>query len=80
VTARYDVDGRHYARTSRDWLANLDFHRDEVRRILAAGGGDVSPERLLQRWRVFFLACLELFAYRQGQEWWVSHYLFEPRR
>lgn len=33
-----------------------------------------------QRWRLFLLSVEELFAYDQGQQWWVSHYLFAPRR
>ncbi|MFO7572175.1 MAG: cyclopropane-fatty-acyl-phospholipid synthase family protein [Gaiellaceae bacterium] len=71
LVERWSVPGEHYARTCEAWLGNLEAHADEIRRRWGRA--------YLARWRVFFLACAELFAYRGGSEWRVAHYLFEPR-
>jgi cyclopropane-fatty-acyl-phospholipid synthase len=73
------LSGTHYKRTAEAWLANLDARRKDILPILAAVYGRGEAAQWLVRWRVFFLACAELFGYRQGQEWWVSHYLCRRR-
>ena len=47
--------------------------------ILAATYGADQALRWWVYWRVFFMSCAELFGYRGGREWLVSHYLFEKR-
>lgn len=75
---QWRVDGIHYHRTSDAWLERLDRNRDDALQVLADGyGADAS--RWFHRWRLFFIACSELFAYRGGDEWFVSHYLWEKR-
>lgn len=78
VTRRESWDGRHYQRTADAWLANLDSHRAGIRSILAHCSGPQQADRLLQRWRMFFLAVSELFGFAGGTEWFVSHYVLEP--
>jgi cyclopropane-fatty-acyl-phospholipid synthase len=74
---RWRWDGTHYQKTANAWLANLDGRRGHVLPLLAQTYGEAAAAQWLQRWRIFFMACAELFGYHGGQEWWVSHYLFE---
>jgi cyclopropane-fatty-acyl-phospholipid synthase len=79
IEERWRVDGRHYAKTAEAWLANMDRHRAAIRPLLADTYGPRETERWWNYWRVFFIACAELWSYRGGQEWMVSHYRFRKR-
>ena len=70
-------DGRHYQRTADAWLENMDARRAAIMPIMAATYGEDRAEQWFQRWRIFFMACAELFGLEGGREWYVSHYLFE---
>ena len=71
------LDGTHYQRTAQSWVENLDAHSSDVRKLFASVYGERDALRWLIRWRVFFLACMELWGYARGEEWIVSHYLFD---
>ena len=73
VEEKWHVNGVHYQKTSDAWLARQDERRDELLPILAEIYGAEDARLWNQRWRLFFLACSELFGYRQGNEWWVTH-------
>ena len=76
---RWLVPGTHYERTANHWLANQDANADEVLRVLASCYGERDAARWAQRWRMFWMACAELFGYRNGAEWLVAHYRFRRR-
>lgn len=71
--------GTHYERSLNAWLDRLDARRDEALTILAeAYGPDEAPTHL-QRWRMFLMASAEVWGFRGGSEFLVSHYLLAPR-
>lgn len=74
------VNGLHYARTIDSWLARLDSGRHSAMDILSRTYGPEQGALQLNRWRMFLMACSELFAFRKGEEWIVSHYLMSRRR
>jgi cyclopropane-fatty-acyl-phospholipid synthase len=78
IERHWRVDGRHYQQTADAWLANLDRDTASVEAILDdVHAGEAARWR--RRWRVFFMACSEMFGYRHGREWIVAHYRFKRR-
>lgn len=77
IVSRWHWNGQHYARTCNAWLENMDQNEDSIRRVIADCYGQPDASLWWQRWRIFFMACAELFDYDDGQEWYVGHYLFQ---
>lgn len=76
IEKQWDLSGRHYQKTAEAWLQNMDRHEAEILALFQDTYGPEQARLWLQRWRIFFLACAELFGYRGGNEWMVSHYRF----
>lgn len=73
------VNGTHYGKTSEAWLENMDKNKKEILPILEKTYGKANLTKWWSYWRIFFLSCAELFAYNRGEEWLVSHYLFQKK-
>lgn len=76
IAGKWRVDGRHYQKTCEAWLRNMDRARAEIDPVFKKIYGE-GADRWRVYWRIFFMACAELFGYRGGSEWFVAHYLFE---
>lgn len=76
VKDHWRVNGDNYALTSEAWLQNLDANSASVKPVLAEVYGSNNVDLWFYRWRAFFMACAELFRKNNGNEWYVSHYLF----
>ena len=68
--------GHHYQKTCDAWLANMDQNRHKILPVLEANYGTREAKRWFYRWRMFHMACSELFGFDGGKEWFVSHYRF----
>jgi cyclopropane-fatty-acyl-phospholipid synthase len=73
LESSWQVNGRHYSRTLEAWLEKQDANEATVLQQLQPVYGK-STHTWVQRWRIFYMACSELFGYNQGEEWFVMHY------
>jgi cyclopropane-fatty-acyl-phospholipid synthase len=77
IEQHWNVSGTHYQKTAEAWLQNMDAHRAEIWPLFEATYGAEQTTRWWSYWRIFFLSCAELWGFRGGNEWIVSHYLFK---
>lgn len=79
ILQTWQVNGTNYALTADAWLDNMTRNRSLLLPILAKRYGSGEEKIWFQRWRMFFIACRELFGFAEGTEWGVSHYLFRKK-
>ncbi|WP_426571904.1 SAM-dependent methyltransferase [Aquihabitans sp. McL0605] len=78
-TDHWQLSGEHYEKTANAWIDNHRAHRKQILAVLAADGGSRHARVWYRRWTAFFTGCAQLWGYRDGRDFGVSHYLFEPR-
>jgi cyclopropane-fatty-acyl-phospholipid synthase len=78
IERHWRVSGTHYQKTAEGWLQNMDKNKAAVETIFRKTYGK-DWRKWVVYWRVFFMACAEMWGYEHGREWFVSHYLFERR-
>jgi len=76
VEQHWHVDGTHYGKTAEAWLKNMDTHKAEIMPLFEETYGKRQAIKWWVYWRLFYMACAELWNYNDGNEWMVSHYLF----
>jgi len=76
IEKHWRVNGKHYAQTSKHWLQNMDKHKAEITPLFEQTYGKDQALKWWVYWRIFFMSCAELWGYNEGNEWFVSHYLF----
>jgi cyclopropane-fatty-acyl-phospholipid synthase len=77
LAGHWQVGGEHYRRTLRAWLDKMDSQEEAVKAVLAETYGEENTRQWWVNWRLFFMACETTWGLKGGQEYIVSHYLFE---
>ena len=79
IEKQWQVNGIHYHKTAEAWLENMRLHEDGIREIFGQTYGIDHATKWYAYWRIFFMACSELWKTNEGMEWIVSHYRLEKQ-
>ena len=79
IEKHWQINGKNYSRTLEAWLARMDRQESEVRGIFQKTYTSDQVDQQVFNWRMFFIYCAEVFAFRGGNEWIVAQYLFKKK-
>lgn len=79
IENRWKIPGTHYQKTCHAWLERMDKNKEQVLEIFKEVYGSKEAKRWMSYWRVFFMSCEELFGFKGGDEWYVTHYLLKKK-
>eukprot|EP00871_Galdieria_phlegrea_P001387 jgi/Galph1/2249/GphlegSOOS_G966.1 len=79
VVKQWVMNGKHYAQTSECWLYHMDKNQTEIMKVFYQIYGKDACH-WFQYWRIFWMACAELFGYDNGNEWFVTHLLWKRNK
>mmetsp|Transcript_5110 Transcript_5110/g.5560 ORF Transcript_5110/g.5560 Transcript_5110/m.5560 type:complete len:349 (-) Transcript_5110:28-1074(-) len=79
IVKHWRVNGQHYEKTLNTWLKKMDSNKRAIWPILTNTYGKGNETKWWVNWRLFYIGCAETFGFDNGQEWLVSHYLFEKK-
>ncbi|XP_071087384.1 uncharacterized protein [Haliotis cracherodii] len=78
VVNQWVVNGTHYAKTLEAWLQRTDGNKERIMHILRQSYGEDAEQQLFN-WRLFFMFCSEVFGYKGGNEWFLTHVLMKRK-
>ncbi len=79
IEEHWKVNGMNYSKTSEAWLQNMDRNKDRIMPLFEKTYGKDQAVKWWVYWRIFYMACAELWRFNKGDEWIVSHYLFKKK-
>lgn len=72
----WNINGKHYQKTLEAWLHRMDEKKSRLYPLFTREYS-LEARKFWNHWRIFFMSCAEVFGYKKGNRWYVTHYLFK---